>query len=700
MRPFAPFVDGYWDVENQLAQHIQRRASAYAGLEHQIKNETTTIEAFEERRQQIKQVFLDGLGDLPPGGTPLNPRNTGVISRNGYIIEKIIFESLPGFFVTGNLYVPNGAEANPAVLFLCGHAREAKAYPRYQSVCIALVKAGFVVFAIDPLGQGERMGYVNPATGKLDVEWGTYEHSHAGMQCTLTGQNIARYFIHDAKRSLDYLCTRREVDSARLGVTGNSGGGTQTSYLMVLDERVKVAIPCTYITAREHYLWTGQAHDAEQNIFGAFTKGLNYDDLLTSIAPRPVQLGAVASDFFTIEGALQSAARAKQVYDLYQCPGNFRLVVADGTHQYADLLRKEAVRWFKYHLMDDKTSEPLVDVIDPSRLEQPWMHLGKSPAPAFEDHELLPEKDLWCTTSGQISLDMPKSKTVFDLNKETWTKTQPKKVKTSDFFQCLQRLITVNRDANPLWVRCIDSGISGNISWQKIFFFTESDILVTGIWAAVDAEAPPWVVMLSEGTNTLEKDREFVRRMTREKGNILLLDVRGHGALKQRKINRYRPLAVYGTEFVLNYNAMMLEDSLLWMRAYDVLEALIYAYGATGKRPSLYGEDWLGVVGLAAAAALEEVDFGKLAQKYKLQESRTMEKGRGLRSLEFRRLLDSVQSIVDERFHLKDHRLEAFNLAQVLDIPRLIEYFGHRVHVHSWVNGLGEEYLPKRTLGR
>lgn len=710
MRPFSPFVDGYWDVENQLAQHIQRRASAAATLEHAAKCKITTVDEFEKRRNEIKQAFMEGIGRLPTTDAPLNPEITGVIQRDGYSIEKVIYESLPRFFVTANLYLPKGAKSLPAILFLCGHAREAKAYPVYQRVCIALVKAGFVVLAVDPLGQGERMSYVNPKTGKLDVEWGTHEHSHAGLQCTLRGHNIARYFIHDAMRSVDYLCSRPEVDPARIGVTGNSGGGTQTSYLMMADERIKVAIPCTYITAREHYLWTGQAHDAEQNIFGAFSKGINYDDLLTSIAPRPVQLGAVASDFFTIEGSMQSASRVQQVYTLYGKPQNFRLVIAGGTHQYADLLRKETVKWFQYHLQD-ADGPPLGDVIAPEPYEQPWRSVlqaqspsasdqgAPSPKPNPEDYDVLAERELWCTSQGQVALDYPHGDTVFDLNKQLWAHA----AKAPASLELLQQLVCDNRDANPIWVRCIESGTSQNLDWKKIFFFTESDIAVTGLWVMADTNAPPWIILLEEGTNSVQTSPELVSKLARDKGNILLFDVRGHGAVEQRPINRYRPYATYGTEFVLNYNAIMLEDSLLWMRAYDVVEALIYAAAVTGKRPSLYAEGWLAVVGLTAAAALEQVNLtivpdmsgtslGSLHKDMAATKTKATwpsEDSKGIHALELDHLLYDVSAIINERFHQRDHRLEAFKLAQVLDIQALVQHFGHRATVNSWVDGRG-----------
>lgn len=677
MHPFAPFVDGYWDVENQLAEHIKHRAIKAAKAEAEEKAHLESVGEFERRRTRIKRVFLAALGGLPATDTPLNPKTVGVIKQKDYSIEKVIFESLPRFLVTANLYLPSTKAPAPAILFLCGHAREAKAYPVYQKVCQALAKAGFVVLAVDPLGQGERMSYVNPKSGKLDVEWGVYEHSHAGLQCALAGFNIARFFIHDAMRSIDYLCSRPEVDQDRIGVTGNSGGGTQTSYLMMADARIKAAIPCTFITAREHYLLTGQAHDAEQNLYGAFLEGLNYDDLLTAIAPKPVQLGAVASDFFTIEGTLQSADRARKVYQLYGKVENFRLVVASGTHEYAALLREETVRWFQRHLQGIVTSD-LHDVI----AAQPWEYPGGPgldvpPIPTNQSFDILPEEQLWCTPSGQFSLDYPESLTVFDLNQAEW-KARSSTMLPKDSTKELQSKVYENREPAPIWARCIDSGNDRDLTWKKVFFFSEPDIAVTGIWITADPDASPWVVLLQEGTHSIQKRPDHVKGLAREKGQVFLFDVRGIGAVQQRPINRYRFNATYGTEFTLNYNAMMLKDSLLWMRAFDVTRALTYVEGATGKTPSLYAEGWLGVVALIAAA---------------------VKKDSRVSSLEFDRLLYDISATIDERFHRRDHRLEAFELAMLVDVPKLLGCFEGRLRVKSWEDARGRllESPPSTT---
>ena len=117
-------------------------------------------------------------------------------------------------------YIPEHiTEPCGAVLFLCGHSHEAKQYMVYQTVCQYLALSGLIVLIQDPIGQGERFSYYEPALGKPTVSSTTYEHDYDGCRCLLTGDSIARYLVHDAIRSIDYLCSRPEVDPARIGVT-------------------------------------------------------------------------------------------------------------------------------------------------------------------------------------------------------------------------------------------------------------------------------------------------------------------------------------------------------------------------------------------------------------------------------------------------------------------------------------------------
>jgi len=160
-----------------------------------------------------RRSFLEAIGGLPGERTPLRPRATGTLVREGYEVRKIVFESLPEFYVTANLYVPRGGSGpHPAVLSPCGHALNSKAYPEYQRLFIGLVRRGYVVLTWDTVGQGERFqlwDFVFRHRGLTDK---SNEHGILGIREYLLGQNLARYLIWDGLRALDYLAALPEVD--------------------------------------------------------------------------------------------------------------------------------------------------------------------------------------------------------------------------------------------------------------------------------------------------------------------------------------------------------------------------------------------------------------------------------------------------------------------------------------------------------
>ncbi|MDG0794213.1 acetylxylan esterase [Cohnella ginsengisoli] len=312
----------------------------------------------EARREMLREKLIAAIGGLPSGDTPLNPRTRGVVAREGYVIEKVMFESRPRAYVTANLYVPDGIDSpRGAVLFLCGHDHEAKHGEEYQTVCGILVKAGLVVLAMDPIGQGERFSYYDASSGSLAVTDGIVEHDYAGQQCLPLGDGLARYFLHDAMRAVDYLAGRPEVDPARIGVTGNSGGGTQTSLMMLADPRIAAAAPATFIMSRESYLVTGQAQDAEQIWFGMTALGLDHEDILMAMAPKPVLVLAVTNDFFPIEGTHRTVERVRRIWTMYGCEDRLRFVEDDSHHKYTVPLAQAAAGFFREHLLADSEEQ-------------------------------------------------------------------------------------------------------------------------------------------------------------------------------------------------------------------------------------------------------------------------------------------------------------------------------------------------------
>ena len=211
---------------------------------------------------------------------PLNARVTGRIDRPRYTIEKVIFESLPQFYVAANLYLPKEGGKHPGVLRPMGHWEEGKV--REQVMDANLAMKGFVVLTYDPIGQGERQQAYDSRIEASLIGGSTDQHFQAGAQSILAGENFARYRIWDAKRALDYLVSRPEVDADKIGVTGCSGGGTLTTYISALDPRVKVAAPACYINTW-HYLFAGPTGDSEQSFPFFLSSGLDVADYIETL---------------------------------------------------------------------------------------------------------------------------------------------------------------------------------------------------------------------------------------------------------------------------------------------------------------------------------------------------------------------------------------------------------------------------------
>jgi hypothetical protein len=623
MLKFGPFLDGYHDVENQLFDYLKRKAEEAITRSDCRKDAIQSIEEFTQYRKEVYDHFLRALGGLPIR-TDLNAKVTGVIQEEGYRIEKVIFQSLPGFYVTGNLYLPEADCPVPGIIVASGHAREAKASPVYQQVCLDLVANGFAVLAVDPVGQGERLQYWRD--GQEEVPWGTIEHTYAGIKCSLLGMSIARYFCWDLTRALDYLCTRPEVDKDRLGITGNSGGGTQTSYMLLFDERLKAAVPCCYISSRLAYMGTGQAHDMEQNLFGAISHSPGHDDFLASFAPKPVMVGAVESDFFNVEGAVHTVERARRIYRLYNAEDKLQLTVVPGTHGYRPLLREAAVNWFRVHL------------------------LGQEPDFRTQDPAAHEPEELYCTKTGQVLGDFPQATTIHDLL------VAELEDKPEDRFTpaLLEKTLAHPKLKGPKYPRVIANQlVADGITQEKIFFWSERGILVSGLLFRIhEARNDPVLLLLEEGTDAAESSWELIASLLAEGRDVFLFDPRGIGAVATRRINHGNRLYhFYETEYRLSCDAQMLGTSLVGMQVADVLRGMEYLLERTGKERVVLAGRGKGALLAAFAAPLCQVSQLRLSP-----------------------LPESFASVINRRLYRPERVPLLFGPLNSWDLPDLYQY--------------------------
>jgi cephalosporin-C deacetylase-like acetyl esterase len=305
----------------------------------------------DRRMAMVRAKLIALIGGLPTYDGPLHARVTGRLQSDTHTIEKVIFESLPGFYITGNLYKPNTPGRYPAVLVPSGHTQEGK--PETQIVAANLAAKGFIALAYDPIGQGEREQTYLPQLGSVLSGGGGNEHLELGARSILIGQSVARYFIFDAKRAIDYLVSRPDVDPDRIGVTGCSGGGAITTYVGVFEPRVKAAAPgCSINSFRT--LFTGPTADSEMSLPQFLASGLDMADFYEVAAPLPWLMMATTEDYFHPDGARAVYTEARRWYELYDAGDRIRFFVGAGPHGTPRESREEIYRWMIRWLADGK----------------------------------------------------------------------------------------------------------------------------------------------------------------------------------------------------------------------------------------------------------------------------------------------------------------------------------------------------------
>jgi cephalosporin-C deacetylase-like acetyl esterase len=551
---------------------------------------------FEKWQTANRQKFLDLIGGLPETKTPLHPQITGEFQREGYIVRKVIFESLPGFYVTANLYVPTvGKPPFPAILTPLGHSDNGKAYDIYQHLFIGLVKRGYVVLSYDPLGQGERLEYWNYANQTPLLSGPDSEHAMMGIQEYLLGQDVARYFIWDGIRGLDYLSSLPEVDASRLGVTGNSGGGTLTTYISMLDPRVRVASIVTFLTSIPKKIESRELDsdaDSEQDIPGLLAAGIDHTEFVGMIAPRPVLMGTATRDFFPIAGARQTYQELRELYTKLGVPDRIKMVEFDHRHMYSLPLRESTYSWFDHWLKG-------VD------------------APAHEP-EFVTERDntLQCTPTGQVVTSLG-GKRVHGYNLdeadrlisrlEERRKQPGWKNQTLD---SLRRLLAFPAQTPSPGVKRMSESTVGDLQIEKLLLTSETGIAVplSVITALPGAGKHSALLFLRDRQGEGDPLRLFAP-LAQAGYLVAYADVRGFGETWDARSVRESPAAYYhfrdGVDADMTYSAFFLGRPMVGMRAWDALCAAAYL----GKRGDVdpaklivIGKGWAGLPALFAAA--------------------------------------------------------------------------------------------------
>ena len=417
------------------------------------------------------------------------------------------------------------------------------------------------MLAQDPVGQGERYSYYEPLIETTTVCQNVTEHDYAGSQCFPLGDSIARYFLHDSIRSLDYLCSRPEVDPDKIGITGCSGGGTQSMLLMLSgDKRVSCAAPATFVMNRELNMYTGMAQDSEQIWQGLTALGLDHEDAMIMMVPRPTLVLAAKYDYFPIEGTRSTVNRTRRFWELYGKTDNLELFEDDTPHTYTVGMAKKVSEFFALHL------------------------LGTEITASYDDIKPLRPEELNCTKTGQVRGDIPDSDFVFEENLKRLSEVEAQRYNLSEdeykkrAMNWLYKTVYYNRipcDSNP---RHFETYIFNDLLIKNSMWWTHEGIANYAVtfrdFKYKDEKLPVTIALWEGGTTKLSDNLKWIRKICASKRAVMVLDIVANG--KTIPVNVMWPdqLDFYGTLFKLNHDLIWLGDSLAAMRVYDVVRAV------------------------------------------------------------------------------------------------------------------------------
>ncbi len=504
-----------------------------------------------------------------PSRTPLQARVAGTVERRHFRIEKVLFESRPGCLVTAHLYVPDKLDRPvPGIVGACGHAEEGKSAPLYQAFCQRLARAGFVVLIYDPFNQGERDQYY--ALDKREsVRASTHAHNMMGKQLELVGEWFGAWRAWDGIRALDYLLTRPEVDPAHIGLTGNSGGGTVTSWIWPVDARFTMAAPSCFVTTFAANLENELPADAEQYPPGVIGAGLDMADFFIARAPAPVILIGQYYCFFDRRGLRQAYAEIRRFYDVIGAPADATEIFIGGeTHGFFRDNQEAMVRFFA-------------------------TQAGMREATLLEETEDLSDV-LRVTPSGEVVAEG--ATPIYDLigQRAGVLASERKELGTEELKRCVQDVLNLPGRRDLPHHRCLRSVTEDGVAHARYAVETEGSIRAImrkrlrdpshSHTLDVEREVHLYLPHVSSEADLID---DPLARYLKERHPLYALDVRGVGeSMGDDERDFFHP---YGTDYMFHGYGLMLGQCYLGRRVHDVLSALDLLAHEGAEEIHLYG---------------------------------------------------------------------------------------------------------------
>ncbi len=534
------------ETASNLYMDVQRRREAAereGTLRREAVKDAQTLQAY---RQETKRLFLRCLGGVD---APENAhRVLGSIDCEGFVIEKLLLAPRKGTHVTANVYVPKKEGVKPAVLVTVGHDDRGKADPEYQYLAQRLANSGMVVLVLDPLGQGERFEHFDVQSGFQPMQGCPGEHDLLNWKGNLLGMPLARWFVQDGIAALDYLCSREDVDENRIGLTGHSGGGTQTIMLMgAAGERFACAAPCAYVTDNQAMMDPAIDPDDEMLWPGSIAAGLDYVDLLAGVAPRPVRFLTDRQDFFPREGTLRTLEKARALWAAAGSETLPDMATAESGHAYANSLADSVTAFFAKHLGAEVQEKPFVP--------------------------FTPE-ELWCTPKGQVLLYDPGMRTVHDEMKDVLKQLQGGWGDACEWLKDALRIGSLSV-GEP---RVFSEGVCGHVQYRCLLWRPQQGYWNSGVllrdFRQGDKPLPTVIALWPEGCARLAEHSAWIHRVMRKGMQVLVMDVAASGAQLPARLGNTCMYVGWSTMYNLNAYLMQLGDSLFAVRARQAVGAV------------------------------------------------------------------------------------------------------------------------------
>lgn len=570
-------VLSYWKMHDQESHQLYKHLFEIADKQLEDRRvavaKLKTAKDWEARRVAVKKKLQIMFGEFPER-TPLNPVVTGIIERDGIRVEKLYFESRPGYYVTAALFLPlNRQKKLPAIVYCSGHSESGFRAEAYQRIILNYTKKGFAVLAFDPVGQGERKQYLDK-DGKS--RFGpTSDHSYSGSPSFISGIAPANYFIWDGIRAIDYLTSREEVDASRIGIAGRSGGGTQSTFIAALDSRVVAAAPECYVTSFDKLLRSKGPQDAEQNPLYTLGLGIDMADLLEVRAPNPTLLVTTTEDIFSIQGARDVYTEVRRAYLAQGKKGNIVKVEDSGGHVSTRKNRESSYAFFQQFLVNpgDSTDQEVV---------------------------FFKENELFATSTGNVYSSL-NGETLFSLNriyianliKRRSDKSAGRPVPFQDFKNRIAEITGYKDPGSP--VEIIFSGTVRRAGYtiEKYLIERAGGVLIPILWMKPETGTDKVMLIVSEhGKKAEAKIGGDAEKLVLEGYDVVIPDLSGFGELANSYI-KGGDAVLEGVPLNLGYMGILVNKSLVAVHAEEL--KLVSEFIKT-KRPA----DSLSAIGVGA----------------------------------------------------------------------------------------------------